>query len=172
LKKLGKINWCHATVRSVIEENSARIDEIIKILGKRGSFTPPTSQEVEDYARFYATQKKGVNGNIDGEKFCDSYEKKGWMIGKSKMKNWKAAVRMCVRDGWTQKIPSDRARDAKKLRDKAYADAQDKRMRLDYTDWIMDKTRTKSQLEAKIKAYPPLGMLVLELRPDIYRSAK
>jgi hypothetical protein len=31
--------------------------------------------------------------NIDAEKFFDFYESKGWLIGKSKMKDWRASVR-------------------------------------------------------------------------------
>lgn len=53
---------------------------------KTKPFTPPSVQEVFDYC-----QKRG-NG-IDAKMFIDSYEAKGWMIGKNKMKDWKAAVR-------------------------------------------------------------------------------
>lgn len=30
---------------------------------------------------------------IDANRFVDFYESKGWMVGQSKMKDWKAAVR-------------------------------------------------------------------------------
>lgn len=53
---------------------------------RRGRFTPPTLQEVEDYIK-----EKGYH--IDAVQFIDFYESKGWMIGKNKMKDWKAAVR-------------------------------------------------------------------------------
>lgn len=33
------------------------------------------------------------HNNVDPEKFIDFYSAKGWMIGKNKMKDWKAAVR-------------------------------------------------------------------------------
>lgn len=33
------------------------------------------------------------NNNVDCEAFYDFYESKGWMVGKNKMKDWKAAVR-------------------------------------------------------------------------------
>ena len=49
-------------------------------------FVPPTSEEVNTYCR-------ERNNSIDGKEFCDFYASKGWMIGKSKMKDWKAAVR-------------------------------------------------------------------------------
>lgn len=49
-------------------------------------FIPPTVDEVAEYCR-----ERG-NG-IDPEYFVDSYIAKDWMIGKNKMKDWKATVR-------------------------------------------------------------------------------
>lgn len=43
------------------------------------------------------------NNNVDPERFIDFYESKGWMIGKNKMKNWKAAVRTWEDKSITQK---------------------------------------------------------------------
>ena len=54
--------------------------------GKAKRFIPPTVEEVESYC-----SERG-NG-IDAQSFIDFYESKGWMIGKNKMKDWKAAVR-------------------------------------------------------------------------------
>ena len=31
--------------------------------------------------------------NVDAERFVDFYRSKGWLVGKNKMKDWKAAVR-------------------------------------------------------------------------------
>lgn len=53
-------------------------------------FTPPTTEEVREYIR-----EKGYN--VDAEKFVDFYESKGWMVGKNKMKDWKASVRTWAR---------------------------------------------------------------------------
>ena len=41
--------------------------------------------------------RERANG-IEAERFVDFYKSKGWMIGKNKMKDWKAAVRT-----WEQK---------------------------------------------------------------------
>ena len=49
-------------------------------------FTPPTADEVSAYS-------DEINAGVDGQQFVDFYESKGWMIGKNKMKDWKAAVR-------------------------------------------------------------------------------
>ncbi len=79
----------------------AKVNEIVAFLNRRnGCFKPPTPQEVEAYAKEYAGKHSGIDGDISGADFCDFYESKGWMIGKSKMKCWQAAVRKCCRDGW------------------------------------------------------------------------
>jgi hypothetical protein len=49
-------------------------------------FIKPTPSEVVGYA-------SSINFVLDGEKFCDYYEARGWAIGKSPIKNWKACVR-------------------------------------------------------------------------------
>jgi hypothetical protein len=38
----------------------------------------------------YCTER---GNSVDAEAFVDFYASKGWMIGKNKMKDWKAAVR-------------------------------------------------------------------------------
>jgi len=48
-------------------------------------FIPPTAEEINTY-----TAEKKIN--VDAQNFIDFYESKGWMVGKNKMKNWKAAV--------------------------------------------------------------------------------
>lgn len=52
----------------------------------RTPFNPPTVEEV----RAYCTER---GNSVAPEAFIDFYESKGWMIGKNKMKDWKAAVR-------------------------------------------------------------------------------
>lgn len=54
-------------------------------------FSPPTVEEVRAYC-----EQRG-NG-VDAEAFVNFYESKGWMIGKNKMKDWKAAVRTWERN--------------------------------------------------------------------------
>ncbi len=53
---------------------------------KRKQFKPPTVEEVQEYC------SERMN-NVNAESFVDFYESKGWMVGKNKMKDWKAAVR-------------------------------------------------------------------------------
>ena len=54
-------------------------------------FTPPTVDEVRDYCL-----ERG--NSVDPQRFVDYYSSNGWMVGKNKMKDWKAAVRT-----WEQK---------------------------------------------------------------------
>ncbi len=49
-------------------------------------FVPPTVGEVAAYADH-------LGKRIDAQRFVDFYESKGWVVGKSKMKSWQAAVR-------------------------------------------------------------------------------
>lgn len=58
----------------------------IKSKAKSTRFVPPTLEQVQDYC-------KERGNNVDAERFIDFYESKGWMVGKNKMKDWKACVR-------------------------------------------------------------------------------
>tara|TARA_R100000655_G_scaffold13400_1_gene30348 strand:+ start:1482 stop:2084 length:603 start_codon:yes stop_codon:yes gene_type:complete len=53
---------------------------------KKAPFKKPTIDEVKNYCILR-------NNNIDAEAFVDFYESKNFMIGKNKMKDWKACVR-------------------------------------------------------------------------------
>ena len=52
----------------------------------RSRFVPPSVDEV----RAYCHER---NNGIDASTFVDFYETRGWMVGKTHMKDWKAAVR-------------------------------------------------------------------------------
>jgi len=58
----------------------------IKIKTRAAKFTPPALSDVRDYI-------DGKKYHVDAEQFIDFYESKGWMVGKNKMKDWKACVR-------------------------------------------------------------------------------
>ena len=67
--------------REDIEKSNIRADKL-----QNKKFVPPTLDEVTAYAK-----ERGIN--VDPQGFIDFYESKGWMVGKSKMKDWKAACR-------------------------------------------------------------------------------
>ena len=50
------------------------------------AFQKPSLEQVREYC----LERKN---NVDPEAFVSFYESKGWMVGKNKMKDWKAAVR-------------------------------------------------------------------------------
>lgn len=56
-------------------------------------FVPPSVSEVTLYFGEKATEKKVFISPSEPEKFVDFYESKNWMVGKNKMKDWKASVR-------------------------------------------------------------------------------
>lgn len=66
------------------EKENKNKNEIEKEKSKR--FTPPTLEEVKAYCL-------ESGHRIDAERFIDYYESNGWMVGRNKMKDWKAAVR-------------------------------------------------------------------------------
>lgn len=73
----------HSIDKNSIDKN--RLD-IRKENTKEKNFKKPTYEEVEEYC------KERRNG-IDPQRFIDFYDSKGWVVGKSPMKDWKACVR-------------------------------------------------------------------------------
>ena len=73
-----------------IEQNNNICDsnesQPVEPVPKCKQFKPPTVEEV----RNYCCERMNT---VDAEAFVDFYESKGWMVGKNKMKDWKAAVR-------------------------------------------------------------------------------
>ena len=63
-----------------LESNKGVIGE------KEKTFKKPSVEEVEKYC-------KERNNNVDAETFVNFYESKGWLVGKTKMKDWRACVR-------------------------------------------------------------------------------
>ena len=73
---------CECDAHNNIDDN---ID--INTLSNKGrhQFQKPTIEEIRQYCT-----EKGLD--IDAEQFFNFYESKGWLVGKSPMKNWRAAV--------------------------------------------------------------------------------
>ena len=62
----------------------------------RKRFIPPSLEEVQAYC-------DERNNNVDADKFINHYTSNGWMVGKNKMQDWKAAVRTWERNGFDSK---------------------------------------------------------------------
>jgi uncharacterized protein YdaU (DUF1376 family) len=59
----------------------------------KGRFAPPSLNEAKDYF----TERQSTDPINQAEGFIDFYESKGWMVGKNKMKDWKAAIRNWIK---------------------------------------------------------------------------
>lgn len=92
------------TEQQVNTNNNVNNDN--NVINKRvRNFVPPTFEEV----RNYCIER---NNNVDPERFVDFYSSKGWMVGKNKMKDWKAAVRTWERKDGKQEHSERSVKDA------------------------------------------------------------
>lgn len=95
-------NWYKYQVDSTHAERKKwarykrRGEESRKEKSKNTPFIPPTISEVQDFAK--------VEGlPLDAPKFFNHYQAKGWMAGRVKMKDWRAAARLAANDWATTK---------------------------------------------------------------------
>ena len=72
-------------VSTVVEESNQ------KEKASRIKFSKPTYQELYDYSR-------SIGYQLDCQRFLDHYESNGWMVGRTGMKDWKAAVRTWLKN--------------------------------------------------------------------------
>ena len=82
-------------------QTNSELTPIEEIKNKRikennNTFVKPTVEEVREYC----LERQNT---VDPVSFISFYESKGWMIGKNKMKDWKAAVRTWERSRQTEK---------------------------------------------------------------------
>ena len=88
----AKARWSNANAMRTHSERNA-IKESKGKENKGKVFKKPTLEQVKEY-----------KPNIDAQRFLDFYDSKGWMVGKNKMTDWKAAAR-----GWESRdktVPS------------------------------------------------------------------
>lgn len=98
---------CHVTCHADVTHGHAtdieiEIDKEIDIKDnttKSTRFVPPTTEEVKAYC-----QER--NNKVDADRFVSFYESKGWMVGKNKMKDWKASVRTWEKDSKATQEPT------------------------------------------------------------------
>ena len=100
--------------RASEEEEEEELGKGIKERGKAARFRAPFPAEVAEYAQQFAADK-GLDLtalDFDPERFVDFYAQKGWMVGRSHMKDWKATVRNWLRtskpkNGSAKEVPDD-----------------------------------------------------------------
>ena len=92
--------------RASEEEEEEGSGKGIKERGKAARFRAPSPAEVAEYAQQFAADK-GLDLTA-----LDFYAQKGWMVGRSHMKDWKATVRNWLRtskpkNGMAKEVPDD-----------------------------------------------------------------
>ena len=115
----GRKRYVESTIQFKADLNESSMQDGIKVphtdnneyininsLYKKGSsrFQKPTIEEIRQYCL-----EKGYN--VDADQFFNFYESKGWVVGKSPMKNWRAAV--CTWNKREKEIPQ-RKRESRK----------------------------------------------------------
>ena len=86
--KEGYLRNLKGGIQENLKDNNTSINNTSnkKEIYKEKRFKKPTLEEVKEYCL-------ERNNNVDAQRFIDFYESKDWMIGKNKMKDWKAAIR-------------------------------------------------------------------------------
>ena len=110
---------------SRIKNQDIRIKNKEGIGEKRERFSPPSPAEVDAYAK-----EQGIN--VNGQRFCDFYAAKGWKVGNTGMKDWKAAARnWASRDNIPRGSPQIKAVEQQQYTQREYKhtdDAMDRMM--------------------------------------------
>lgn len=94
---------CNQGIENLGVENQGQINkEVQSKENKKETVSKDTAKNVTkfkkptvDEVREYCEERKN---NIDAQQFVDYYESKGWLVGKSPMKDWKACVRTWERN--------------------------------------------------------------------------
>jgi hypothetical protein len=73
-------------IRQVSKRNTIKKRKEKKSIVKNNIFIVPTIEEITDYCKERKNQ-------INPQTFLDHYTGNGWMVGKNKMKDWKAVIR-------------------------------------------------------------------------------
>lgn len=95
-------------VNDIVIDNVIDIDNKTNVINKESvkeksttsRFIPPTLEQVQAYCL-------ERNNLVDPNKWFDFYQSKGWMVGKNKMKDWKAAVRTWEKESGFKNNPNE-----------------------------------------------------------------
>lgn len=98
---------------------------------------------------------------LDGEAFCDYYESKGWLVGKSPMKCWQAAVRTWKRNATSAQLfnPSAEGARARVAKREQLADEEERYLKeqgeafMALKSWRGAKDSPYGDIEEKISRF-------------------
>lgn len=128
------------TIEERVDAIMARIDALPlpeKSTAKR--FVPPTVEELHNFLRATDARFSLLTAREWAQKVHDHYTSNGWMVGKVKMKDWKATARNSIR--W-ESCPVNR------------------QPKLDVEERPHDRTRPNGNTNLIGPNYPPRGMTV------------
>lgn len=113
IKQKGVIGQTPDTLptKSALSDKINKINKIKKKDTVAKRFAPPSLDELNTYI----TEKKLVT--VDAESFLNFYESKGWMVGRNKMKSWKATA-----SGWNARNLKEKGQNNGKNKQETYHD--------------------------------------------------
>jgi len=94
-------NICETHVEHMENVNEDVIEDRNTIVNDNGTTIPPDLDSV----RAYCQSRKN---SVDPEQFVNYYETRGWMAGKSKIRNWQSAVRIWEKNAGAYQANADR----------------------------------------------------------------
>ncbi len=90
LTRTGKESLLAIQYDNIVEDNIVKEKDIINNISKESvkisRFKKPTIEEIDAYCK---ERNNGINADV----FYNFYESKGWKVGQTSMKDWKACVR-------------------------------------------------------------------------------
>jgi hypothetical protein len=81
-----KVNQNKIKSKSKANQTSSISTSISTSISNNNIFSKPSIEDITKYCRERSNK-------VNPQKFYDFYESKGWMVGRNKMKDWKASVR-------------------------------------------------------------------------------
>ncbi len=93
--KANQADTVKVTVNDTVNVNdNVTVKDKKKNLKRVERFTPPALNELKDY--FFQKLQSIELSTDESKKFMDHYTSNGWMVGKNKMKDWRATVNKWV----------------------------------------------------------------------------
>jgi len=94
LVKEGIEEMLYTPIEEKLKDNTTKYNTTINTKESRkknARFVPPTIEDIFNYMTLEKNKEKSF-AKKESEKMFNFYESKGWIVGKAKMKNWKASA--------------------------------------------------------------------------------
>jgi len=90
----------HNKIMEILKKYDIQFD--IKEIGKKSSFIVPTIDDIYEEMKLKTDE---YNARVQSDRFFNYYDSNGWMVGKNKMKNWRASVAGWINRNKTERRP-------------------------------------------------------------------